>query len=119
MRFHVRAAPAAAAEARHHVAAALGGLPDDVLRDALLVVSELVTNSLLHAGLREEDLIDVALRCDHEHVVIEVDDRDGLYGESGKHPTPGRSGGMGLRFLDAICDHWHAEAGRVIATVPI
>jgi two-component sensor histidine kinase len=118
LRFRVRAAPAAVAEARHRLAT-LGDLPDHVLRDAALVVSELLTNSILHAGLREEDVIDVALRRDDEHVVIEVDDRDGLHGESGKHPVARRAGGMGLQLLDVICDHWHAHAGRVIAAVPI
>jgi two-component sensor histidine kinase len=118
VRFRIRAAPASVAEARHRVAV-LGDLPEHVLRDAEVVVSELVTNSLLHAGLGDEDVIEVALRRDDAHLVIEVDDRDGLYGESGRHPEPRRGGGMGLRFLDAICDHWHADTGRVIATIPI
>jgi len=118
IRFRVRAAPAAVAEARRRVPA-LGDLPDRVRLDAEVVVSELVTNSVLHAGLSDDDVIDVALRRDDERVVIEVDDRDGLYGESGKHPAARRAGGMGLKLLDRICDHWHAEAGRVVASVPI
>jgi two-component sensor histidine kinase len=118
LRFRVRAAPAAVAEARHRLAT-LGDLPDHVLRDAALVVSELVTNSVLHAGLRDDEMIHVALRRDDEHIVIEVDDRDGLHGEPGKHPAARRAGGVGLHLLDTICDHWHAHAGRVIAAVPI
>jgi anti-sigma regulatory factor (Ser/Thr protein kinase) len=118
VRFRVRAAPVAVAEARRRVTA-LGDLPAHVLRDAELVVSELLTNSLLHAELGDDDVIDVALRRDDERLVIEVNDHDGLYAESGRHPEPRRGGGMGLRFLDAICDHWHADTGRVIATIPI
>jgi anti-sigma regulatory factor (Ser/Thr protein kinase) len=118
VRFRVCAAPAAVAQARHCVTA-LGDLPDRALLDAQVVVSELVTNSILHAGLDADDVIDVALRRDDERILVEVDDRDGLYGEAGNHPAPVRTGGMGLKLLDAICDHWHAEAGRVVASVPI
>ena len=119
LRFRVRAAPVSVAEARHRVAALERDLPEHALRDIELVVTELVTNSLLHGGLNDDDLIDIALRRNDQHVVVEVDDRDGLYGEPGNHPAPTRPGGMGLLILDAICDHWHAHAGRAIATIPI
>jgi anti-sigma regulatory factor (Ser/Thr protein kinase) len=118
VRFQVRATPDAVSQARHSIRA-LGALPDHVLLDAQLVVSELVTNSLLHAGLSADDVIDVALRRDEQHVEIEVDDRDGLNGELGRHPPARRTGGMGLKVLDALCNHWHAEAGRVIASLRV
>ena len=27
--------------------------------------------------------------------------------------------GMGLKLLDAICEHWYAESGRVVASLTI
>ena len=115
LRFRVRAAPVSVAEARRRVSA-LNDLPDRILRDVQLVVSELLTNALLHAGLDDDDLIDVALRREGEHVEVEVSHRIGLFGETGK---PSRADAIGLRILDAICDHWHSHAGRAIATIPI
>lgn len=96
----------------------LGDLPAQVLLDAKLVISELVTNSVLHAGLSRGDLIDVALRRDTDHLTVEIDDGDGLHGEAGNHPEPSRPG-MGMRILDAVCDHWHAHTGRATATLPL
>jgi anti-sigma regulatory factor (Ser/Thr protein kinase) len=118
VRFTISARPAAVAEARHRVKA-LEGLPDERMAEAELVVSELVTNSVLHAGLSREDAIEVAVRREAPYVVIEVDDGDGLFARRGEYPAGGRPGGMGLKMLDAICDHWHAEAGRVIAALRI
>lgn len=118
VRFRVPARPTAVAEARHRLEA-LGDLPQPALLYTAVVVSELVTNSILHAGLDEEDMIDVALRRDIDRVLIEVDDRDGLSGESGRHPRARQAGVMGLDLLDAICDHWYAHAGHVVASVPI
>ena len=40
---------------------------------------------------------------------IQVDDGDGFYGSRGGLMTARRPGGMGLRLVDALCDHWHAE----------
>jgi two-component sensor histidine kinase len=98
---------------------AIDDLPEPVVTDTELVVSELVTNSLLHAGLGDQDVIEVALQRDDVRLIIVVDDRDGFFGTSGVHGAPRRPGGMGLKLLDAVCEHWHAEAGRVVASLTI
>ena len=118
VRFTIPANPVAVAAARRRVAW-LGDLPEQAVIDAELVVSELLTNSLLHAGLAQDDVIDVTIRREDACLVIEVDDGDGFVGRLGKHPQARRPGGMGLKLLDAICDYWHAEAGRVVASLRI
>lgn len=118
VRFSVPADPVAVAEARRRVAS-FDGLPERVIADAEVVVSELVTNSILHAGLRGDEMIDIVLRREAAGLVIEVDDRDGLHGGSGHHPAARRPGGMGFRVLDALCEDWRADGGRVIASVPL
>src|SRR5579859_3643225 len=94
VRFTIPARPVAVAEARHRVKA-LAGLPEERMAEAELVVSELVTNSVLHAGLSSEDAIEVAVRREAPYVVIEVDDGDGLCAKPGEYPAGGRAGGMG------------------------
>ncbi len=116
--FELPAEPAAVAEARRR-AAALEDLPEQAIADAELVVSELVTNSILHAGLGPQDTIEVSFRRLARALEIVVDDSDGFSAGRHRHPPARRSGGMGLKLLDAICDHWHADSGRVVATLSL
>jgi two-component sensor histidine kinase len=116
--FQVGATPGAVSEARAQVQR-LGDLPEVVRLDVGVVLSELVTSSVLHAGLGDQDGIDVVLRREDERVVIEVDDHRGLCGGSGTHAAAYRPGEMGRRLLDAACDRWNAGAGRMIASVPL
>lgn len=117
-RFTLRHDVRSVREARLRVRA-IGDLPEHVLTDAELVVSELVSNSLRHACLGDQDVIEVALERDVVRLIIVVDDHDGFSGTSGAHRPPRRSGGLGLKLLDAICEQWHAEAGRVVASLRI
>jgi anti-sigma regulatory factor (Ser/Thr protein kinase) len=97
-------------DARRRVRA-LGDLPPRTIADAELVVSELVANSLLHAGLGPADRIDVTLRRDRARLVIVVDD----HGSFSRRPAG--PPGLGLRILDGLCEHWEIERGRVTATL--
>ena len=118
MRFTLRNDVRSVREARLKVRA-IGDLPEHVLTDAELVVSELVANSLRHACLDDRDVIEVALERDDARLTIVVDDHDGFSGIPGAHRPARRSGGMGLKLLDAICEHWYAESGRVVASLTI
>jgi two-component sensor histidine kinase len=92
---------------------AFDDLPAQTRADAELVVSELVANSLLHARLGPDELIDVTLRRRDRCLSIEVDD----HGRFSGRPRGRR--GAGLRVLDTLCEDWHAEAGRVSASIRI
>src|SRR3954464_4860902 len=93
----VDAAPTAAREARRAVAH--GGLVSGALgATLLLLVSELVSNSIRHAGLGEDERIRLRARCDDQCTYVEVGDRAG----SGRVPakrayqTALEPGGLGL-----------------------
>jgi anti-sigma regulatory factor (Ser/Thr protein kinase) len=99
------ARPEAAADARR----ALVGLPlSQMIRAKLeLLVSELVTNSIRHAGLAAED--PVRLRVTHRAGRVRIAVRDGGRGfaapsQEGRDPlTPG---GHGLLIVDAMSERW-------------
>ncbi len=80
--------------------------------DVVLVVSELVANSV-RAGARE---IEVALRVQPGRLVLQVaDDADGW-------PAPRSASvddpdGRGLAIVEALTDHWEASARRRGKTV--
>ena len=54
----------AAACARESVREVAIGLPADTLADVLLCVTELVTNSVTHAGAAENEPVELAVRLD-------------------------------------------------------
>jgi two-component sensor histidine kinase len=97
-------------EARLHVRG-FDELSPEAGANAELVVSELVANSVLHARMGPEDLIEVTLRREPDRLVIEVADGGGFSRRASS------KGGWGFKVLDAVCERWSAEGGRVSASI--
>jgi anti-sigma regulatory factor (Ser/Thr protein kinase) len=104
----VAATPTAAGEARRALAEC-GLVEPDQQPTLLLLVSELVTNSVRHAGLGEEEKIRLRARSDAVCAYVEVCDA----GRSGSVPDrrePGidalEPGGLGLMLVDEMADCW-------------
>ena len=80
--------------------------------NAELLVSELVTNSVRHAGLPEEASIEFSVRASAEVLMVEVADA----GQGFDHPSPrprvvggvAEPSGWGLFLVDRISDRWGA-----------
>jgi anti-anti-sigma regulatory factor/anti-sigma regulatory factor (Ser/Thr protein kinase) len=111
--------PTAAAAARVFVRDVLGywqlALPDNTLVDrAVLVVSELVTNAVLHA--RTELRLRIELRGDLLHLAV----RDGnpWMLRLVAIPDPEAEGGRGLWLVDQLARAWgvnrHPDGGKVV-----
>jgi anti-sigma regulatory factor (Ser/Thr protein kinase) len=77
-----------------------------VLEAALLLVSELVTNSVRHSGVPEGE--DVVVRVDlwRDGCRLEVEDpgRDGVIAPQPQDPLKG--GGMGLNLVQMLSERW-------------
>jgi len=114
VRFILHAGPAAPREARRRIAV-LDQLAPAAVADAQLVANELITNSLLHADLGPGGRIEVILRVTDDYLLIEVDDHGPF--TRAELARSRRPGGVGLRILDRICDHWDAQRGRVTARI--
>jgi anti-sigma regulatory factor (Ser/Thr protein kinase) len=116
----VRRVLAAQPEAVGKARRAIVGLPvDQATRDTLsLLVSELVTNAIRHAGLAREDPISVHITTQADRVRVAV--RDG-----GPGFAPRASGGADLDATDgrgcvivaALSDAWGVERGPSGCTV--
>jgi len=101
------AVPEAAAAARSAVVNALRGRVDDrALTDAALVVSELVTNSVQHAGLDAGDVVRVGAAVDDSLVRLEVHNRDATGTIAVGEPDFERGVGFGLYLVDALAHAW-------------
>jgi anti-sigma regulatory factor (Ser/Thr protein kinase) len=99
--------PPAAGSARRavHSAAIFG---DAAEPDALLLISELVTNSIVHAGHSGGDAIRVRAASQGSTTRVEVCDRarSGSRPAVREDPPPLDTGGRGLLLVDALSDRW-------------
>jgi len=79
--------------------------PEDGLERAVLVVSELASNAVCHAGT------DWEVRCTIDDVArVEVLDGDGSALPILRRPEPGRRGGLGLHLVIAFALTWGVRA---------
>ena len=98
--------PAAATAARSVVIHALTGRVDGgVLADAELVVSELVTNSVEHAGLSADDSVRIGAAISDGVLRLEVDNPGAAGTIAARDPDSERDG-FGLRIVEALADAW-------------
>jgi len=100
----------AALTARKALDPLAGLLPPAKFEDVRLVISELVANSILHAGLLPNDRISLSVAVSGESVRGKVcDPGSGFEVPSVLHPRADLSGGWGLPIVESISDRWGIE----------
>jgi anti-sigma regulatory factor (Ser/Thr protein kinase) len=112
IRINLRLTPESEAisEARHALDRLADVLPPGKLDDVRLVVSELVTNSVLHAGLSPDDQIRLFVEASAVSVRGKVcDPGPGFRKPSKLGPQPDFSGRWGLPIVDRISDRWGVD----------
>jgi anti-sigma regulatory factor (Ser/Thr protein kinase) len=112
IRINLRLTPESEAisEARHALDRLADVLPPGKLDDVRLVVSELVTNSVRHAGLSPDEQISLTVVISDGSVRGRVcDPGPGFEKPSEPRPRTDLSGGWGLPILERISDRWGVE----------
>src|SRR5687768_4390429 len=99
----LRPEPAAVAAARRLLVRE--GLDDDLQHTVCLLASEVVTNSVRHAGLKETDRILLAARMTPDFVRVEVRDPGRGFDPGVRHDASG----YGLRMLDMLASRWAVD----------
>jgi anti-sigma regulatory factor (Ser/Thr protein kinase) len=100
--FPLRAERTAASLARRRIMSALV-MGDEVLEDLRLVVTELVTNAVMHAGLGQDDILWVRLWRNPASLHVEVEDPGRGFAESGRRPAARSDhGGRGLALIERL-----------------
>ena len=74
--------------------------------DAMLLVSELVTNAIRHAGLEEQETIRLVVETDDRGMRVEVSDRGPGFELTEPAPDPSRPSGWGLYLVRELSDRW-------------
>jgi anti-sigma regulatory factor (Ser/Thr protein kinase) len=103
------ARPEAAAQARHTVAAL--DLPQATRDSLTMIVTELVTNAVRHAGVSEDDAVDLHLSTGPGPVRLSVRDRGGGFDPAAldARPDPLQVGGQGLVIVGALAQSWGVQ----------
>lgn len=106
LQLQLTAGPEAASEARIALGELELELGAELLGDVRLMTSELVTNSIQHAGVDRRDTVVVGAWLRDDHIGIEV--ADGGPGfepvvTAGREPEPG---GWGLFIVQGLADRW-------------
>jgi PAS domain S-box-containing protein len=110
----VRSGPRAALEARRLLDVLEPDVNHDLLADARLLVSELVTNAVRHADLPEDATIEVRVIAEPQRLIrVEVHD-DGAGFDPSDLPLDAddaRESGWGLILVDRLSSRWGVERG--------
>jgi anti-sigma regulatory factor (Ser/Thr protein kinase) len=108
----IQATRKAASMARHTLTALQ--LPLPLANDAQLAITELVTNSVRHAGLALDDPIRITVDWSGARLRVHV--RDGGRGmcpavvSGAIRPAPGAESGWGLYLVDRVASRWGTTA---------
>ena len=89
-----------------------GAADPDVLDDARLLVSEMVTNSVRHAGAPANAKIGLAVSVVDDVVRAEVTDAGRGFQPSPRDAPQLEAGGWGLHLVDRLASRWGVERGQ-------
>ena len=105
--FSVAGGPTAPGEARRALSAQLDGRASGTaLETARLLLSELVTNCVLHAGAGPGRSIEISGAAHERSLRVEVSCAGPAFEHSPAHPEPANPGGRGLYLVEALSEKW-------------
>jgi anti-sigma regulatory factor (Ser/Thr protein kinase) len=96
--------------ARASVRRCLAGWGKDVRDTVELLTSELVTNSVLHAGLAADQFIGLHLNDLGDRVRVEVTDQGSGFSPESRHRS--RERGHGLELVSGLASLWGVRQNR-------
>lgn len=95
--------------ARSSLDALRGHVPEAALEDARLMVSELVTNSLRHAG-RSNPTIELLADIEGSMLKVQVRDQGTGFRPKPRAPDASAQSGWGLFLVEQLADRWGATS---------
>jgi anti-sigma regulatory factor (Ser/Thr protein kinase) len=109
--------PRAASRARRLVRDELGGrVPDEVLPDVALLVTELVANGVRHGGAHAGTELRVVIEVRPRALHVEVHNPDHVTGAvTPRAPDLEGGGGLGLNIVERLANRWGVSDGRPAA----
>jgi anti-sigma regulatory factor (Ser/Thr protein kinase) len=110
---NVPGGPRAASRARRLVRDELSGrVPEDVLPDVALLVTELVANTVRHGGAHAGTELELRFEGLPEALHVEVGNPNHASGAVGKRtPDLMGGGGLGLHIVERVASRWGVREG--------
>jgi serine/threonine-protein kinase RsbW len=105
----LRPTPAAVAMARDQLDRIRERLTEEAYEDSRLMVSELVTNSLRHASLSEDQEIELVMALREATLRVEVGDLGPGFEPRPRSPDDSAESGWGLFLVARLADRWGVE----------
>ncbi len=109
----LRPTPGAVPDARRALDALGAKVSAQTLEDLRLLVSELVTNSVRHAGLGEAQTIELKVKLLPETVRVEVNDQGGGFEPTPRSAASEDQSGWGLYLVSRLSDRWGVSSDGV------
>jgi anti-sigma regulatory factor (Ser/Thr protein kinase) len=107
--------PDSVGRARDAVGQLEAELSDRRLGDVRLLVSEVVTNAVRHAGLTSDDVIRLRFLTGDGQLRVEVTDPGSGFEPRKRDPDLNRPGGWGLYLVEQLAERWGVEtSGRTL-----
>jgi anti-sigma regulatory factor (Ser/Thr protein kinase) len=111
----IPATPVAPSEARAAIASIGHELPQGLVSDAALLVSELVTNSVRHAGGAPASRVRVRALASSDGLRVEVHDwGTGFSLDTDPTPSWRKGAGFGLYLVRRLAARWGIERGETM-----
>jgi anti-sigma regulatory factor (Ser/Thr protein kinase) len=112
-------APSSVATARWQLAADLrkAGLVTAVIGDAVLVLSELMSNAIRHARPLPGPLVQASWALCDESLTVSVRDGGAPTRPYASHPSPSALSGRGLAIVDCLASTWGVQDSPAGVTV--
>jgi len=102
-------AEAHSAKVARDAVAGLDGHLGKVFGDVVLVISELVTNSVRHAGLDASEPVQLSVGVEGDTVRVAVRDPGPGFEPPGAPTDPAHVGGWGLVLVDQLAERWGVD----------
>jgi anti-sigma regulatory factor (Ser/Thr protein kinase) len=112
MSFELAGGPYAVTAARLALSDLDSKLDASVAFDVRLLVSELVTNSVKHAQVSEDDSVYLDVHIDDQRVRVEVRDSGPGFDPPAVAPPDDADEGWGLFLVEQLADEWGVDRDR-------
>lgn len=111
LRLTIAGGARAPARARAWLCTASSWLPHEMERTVLLLMSELVNNSVVHGGADEDHVIEIELRTTQRGLRAQVSDNGPGFAPTGRQKPMEEPGGWGLVLVETLAERWGVDRG--------